>query len=141
MLPGTPNSWNFQAPRNDGWVQIVGVISDTPNDGLRDPVLPTVYVPFTLVIGISYNVVVRTQGNPLSFVRSIRERVHRRDADQMTLEMHTAEEQLNSQGFASERFVTTVFLAFAFLATTSTAFAKAAPSSSMTCATVGFQTP
>ena len=110
-----PNSWNFQAPRNDGWVQIVGVVSDTPNDGLRDPVLPTVYVPFTLVIGISYDVVVRTQGNPLSFVRSIRERVHRRDADQMTLEMHTAEEQLNSQGFARERFVSTVFLAFAFL--------------------------
>jgi hypothetical protein len=110
-----PNSSNFQAPRNDGWVQIVGVVSDTPNDGLRDPVLPTVYVPYTLLIGIAYDVVVRTQGNPLSFVRSIRERVHRRDADQMTLEMSTAEERLDSEGFARERFVTTVFLAFAFL--------------------------
>jgi putative ABC transport system permease protein len=108
-------SWTLQAPRNDGWVQIVGVVSDTPNDGLRDPVLPTVYVPYTLVANDAFDVVVRTEGDPLTFVRSIRERVHRRDADQMALEMTTAEERLNSEGLARERFVTVVFIAFAFL--------------------------
>jgi ABC-type antimicrobial peptide transport system permease subunit len=59
--------------------------------------------------------VVRTEGDPLSFVRSIRERIHRRDPDQMTLEMTTAEERLNSEGFARGRFVTVVFLTFAIL--------------------------
>ena len=108
-------SWTLQSPRNDGWVQIVGVVSDTPNDGLRDPVLPTVYVPYTLVVNDAFDVVVRTEGNPLTFVRLIRERVHRRDADQMTLEVTTAEERLNSEGLARERFVTVVFFAFAFL--------------------------
>jgi ABC-type antimicrobial peptide transport system permease subunit len=108
-------SWMLQAPRNDGWIQIVGVSSDTPNDGLRDPVLPTVYVPYTLVVNDAFDVVVRTQGDPLTFVRSIRERIHRLDADQMTLEMTTAEERLNSEGFARERFLTIVFLVFAFV--------------------------
>ena len=108
-------SWTLQSPRNDGWVQIVGVVSDTPNDGLRDPVLPTVYVPYTLVVNDAFDVVVRTQGNPLSFVRSIRERIHRLDADQMTLEMTTAEERLNSEGLARERFLTIVFLVFALV--------------------------
>jgi putative ABC transport system permease protein len=108
-------SWTLQSPRNDGWVQIVGVVSDTPNDGLRDSVLPTVYVPYTLVVNDAFDVVVRTQGNPLSFVRSIRERIHRLDADQMTLEMTTAEERLNSEGLARERFLTIVFLVFALV--------------------------
>jgi predicted permease len=108
-------SWTLQAPRNDGWVQIAGVVSDTPNDGLEDPVLPTVYVPYTLVANDAFDVVVRTEGNPLAFVQSIRERIHGLDADQMTLEMTTAEERLNSEGFARERFVTVVFLAFASL--------------------------
>jgi len=49
----------------------------------RDPVLPTVYVPYTLVANDAFDVVVRTEGDPLTFVRSIRERVQRRDADQI----------------------------------------------------------
>jgi predicted permease len=108
-------SWTLQAPRNDGWVQIVGLVSDTPNDGLKDPVLPTVYVPYTLVANDAFDVVVRTEGDPLSFVRSIRERIHGLDADQMTLEMTTAEERLNSEGLARERFLTIVFLVFALV--------------------------
>lgn len=108
-------AWTLQSPRNDGWVQIVGVVSDTPNDGLREPIWPTVYVPYTLVSNDAFDVVVRTQGNPLTFVRPIRERVHRLDADQMTLEMITADERLDSEGLARERFATLVFLSFAFL--------------------------
>jgi predicted permease len=108
-------SWMLQAPRNDGWVQIVGVVSDTPNDGLKDPVLPTVYVPYTLVANDAFDVVVRTEGDPLTFVRPIRERIHRLDGDQMTLEMTTAEERLNSEGLARERFLTFVFLVFALV--------------------------
>lgn len=108
-------SWMLQAPRNNGWVQIVGVVSDTPNDGLREPVIPAVYVPYTLVANDAFDVVVRTQGDPLSFVQLIRKQIHARDADQMTLAMTTAEERLGSEGLARERFVTMVFLVFAFL--------------------------
>jgi len=43
-------TWMLAAPGNDGWVQVVGVVADTPNNGLRDPVSPTVYVPYTLVV-------------------------------------------------------------------------------------------
>jgi putative ABC transport system permease protein len=108
-------SWTVQSPRNDGWVQLVGVVSDTPNNGLTDPVLPTVYVPYTLVANDAFDVVVRTQGDPQTFVRSIREQISQRDRDQMTLQMTTAEERLNSEGLSRERFVTMVFLVFASL--------------------------
>jgi ABC-type antimicrobial peptide transport system permease subunit len=82
---------------------------------LKDPVLPSVYVPYTLVANDAFDVVVRTESDPLTFLRSIRERIHKLDADQMTLEMTTAEERLNSEGLARDRFITVVFLAFALL--------------------------
>ncbi len=108
-------SWMLQAPRNDGWVQIVGVVSDSPNDGLNHPVLPTTYVPYSLVANDAFDVVVRTEGDPLTFLHAIRERIHKLDPDQMTLEMTTAEERLDSEGFARERFVAGLFAAFAIL--------------------------
>src|SRR5437764_13096932 len=70
-------AWMLQAQRNDGWVQIVGVVSDTTNEGLKDPVLTTVYVTSTLVANDAFDIVVRTVGNPLTFVRFIRYRIHR----------------------------------------------------------------
>ena len=68
-----------------------------------------------MIANDAFDVVVRTEGDPLTFVRSIRERIHSLDADQMTLEMTTAEERLNSEGLARERFLTIVFLVFALV--------------------------
>jgi len=107
-------AWMVQSPRNDGWVRVVGIVSDTPNDGLKDPVLSTIYVPYTLVANDAFDVVVRTRGDPLTFVRSIREQIHQLDGDQMTSEGTTADERL-SEGFARERFLTIVFLVFALM--------------------------
>ena len=107
-------AWMVQSPRNDGWVRVVGIVSDTPNDGLKDPVLSTIYVPYTLVANDAFDVVVRTQGDPLTFVRSIREQIHQLDGDQMTSEGTTADERL-SEGLARERFLTIVFLVFALM--------------------------
>jgi hypothetical protein len=33
------------AAGSDGWLQIVGVVADARNDGLRNPIKPSVYVP------------------------------------------------------------------------------------------------
>jgi putative ABC transport system permease protein len=108
-------SWTLEAPQNDGWVQIIGVVSDTPNDGLQESVLPAVSVPYTLVANDSFDVVFRAPGDPRSFERAIREQIHRRDPEQMAGEISTAEEQLDFAGLARERFVTVVFLVFAGL--------------------------
>jgi putative ABC transport system permease protein len=108
-------SWVLESPQNRGWVQIIGVVADTPNDGLQEPVLPAVYVPYTLVVNDAVDLVVRTEGDPLLLAQSIREQIHRLDRDQMTEEVNTAEERLDAEGLARERFVAMVFLAFAFL--------------------------
>ena len=108
-------TWMLEAPGNDGWVQVVGVAADTPNNGLREPVSPTVYVPYTLIANDAFDLIVKTQGNPFAFVRSIREQVHQLDGDQMVSEMTTAEQRLDSEGWSRERFVAALFVSFAFL--------------------------
>src|SRR5882762_3605751 len=108
-------TWMLAAPGNEGWVRVVGVAADTPNNGLREPVSPAVYVPYTLVTDDAFDLIVRTQGNPLGFVRPIREQIHRLDGDQMVNQATTADERLDSEGWARERFVAALFVSFAFL--------------------------
>ena len=108
-------TWILEAPGNDSWVQVVGVAADTPNNGLREPVSPTVYVPYTLVANDAFDLIVKTQGDPLGFVLPIREQIHRLDGDQMVSEMTTAEQRLDSEGWSRERFVAALFVSFASL--------------------------
>jgi ABC-type antimicrobial peptide transport system permease subunit len=78
-------------------------------------VSPTVYVPYTLVANDAFDLIVKTQDDPIGFVRSIREQIHRLDGDQMVSEMTTAEQRLDSEGWSRERFVAALFVSFAFL--------------------------
>ncbi|MGB6690557.1 MAG: ABC transporter permease [Terracidiphilus sp.] len=54
-----------------GWLQIIGVVSDSLDDGLDKPAAPAVYAPYTLVTWQFTQVLVRTQGEPLAMLHSI----------------------------------------------------------------------
>jgi len=43
-LEGEP-PFSQAVPDSNGWLQIIGVVADARNDGLRKPVRPAVYVP------------------------------------------------------------------------------------------------
>ena len=49
-IPGLKNEPPYQpaAAGSEGWIQIVGVVADARNDGLRNPIKPAVYVPYSL---------------------------------------------------------------------------------------------
>src|SRR5688500_9015719 len=64
-----PNAFWRAAPGSDGWFEIIGVAGDTPNVGLHDPPAPSIYVPYTLMVGDSVNVILRTSRDPLSMTR------------------------------------------------------------------------
>lgn len=65
-----------------GWLQIIGTVNDSVNDGLNKPVAPAVYTPYTLVMPPFTQVLVRTQGEPLVQLHSIRQRIATIDPDQ-----------------------------------------------------------
>lgn len=56
----------------ESWLLIVGIVEDSKNDGLRNPVTPAVYVPYTLHMSMGTQILVRSQSSPLTLVRSVR---------------------------------------------------------------------
>ena len=101
------------APGSDGWFEIIGVVGDTPNVGLHEPPAPSIYVPYTLMLGDSVNVILRMSHDPLPMTRSIREAVRSVDPNQPVKVVRTAEEWLADEGWAREQFVTLLLLGFA----------------------------
>jgi putative ABC transport system permease protein len=112
----SPTYFRLAAPGSDGWFEIIGIAGDTPNVGLHEPPAPSIYVPYTLMLSDSLNVILRTSRDPLSMVRSIREAVRSVDPSQPVNVVRTAEDALASAGWARERFVTVLLLGFGVFA-------------------------
>jgi hypothetical protein len=105
--------YRLPAPGSDGWFEIIGVVGDTPNVGLHEPPAPSIYVPYTLMLTDTVNVILRTSHDPLSMTRSIREAVQTVDPNQPVNVVRTAEDALADAGWARERFVMLLLLGFA----------------------------
>lgn len=112
----SPTYFRLAAPGSDGWFEIIGVVGDTPNVGLHEPPAPSIYVPYTLMLSDSLNVILRTSHDPLSMTRSVREAVRTVDPNQPVNVVRTAEDELASAGWARERFVALLLLGFAVFA-------------------------
>ncbi|MGA3211052.1 MAG: ABC transporter permease [Terriglobales bacterium] len=73
-IPGlTPqNRYQVASAQSTAWRQIIGVVGDARNDGVDRPVLPAIYLPYTVVMPPYVQFFVRTQGDPLTYLHSIR---------------------------------------------------------------------
>jgi predicted permease len=112
----SPTPYRLAAPGSDGWFEIIGVVGDIPNVGLHERPAPSIYVPYTLMLSDSLNVILRTSHDPLSMTRSVREALRTVDPNQPLNWIRTAEDALADAGWARERFVTLLLLSFALFA-------------------------
>jgi ABC-type antimicrobial peptide transport system permease subunit len=73
-IPGLkPQSHNQVASaQSTAWRQIIGVVGDARNDGVGGPVVPAIYLPYTAMMAPYAQFFVRTQGDPLTHLHSIR---------------------------------------------------------------------
>ncbi|HTW48956.1 MAG TPA: ABC transporter permease [Acidobacteriaceae bacterium] len=73
-IPGlTPhNRYQAVSAQSTAWRQIIGVVGDARNDGVDQPVVPAIYIPYTALIPAYAQFLVRTQGDPLACLHSIR---------------------------------------------------------------------
>jgi ABC-type antimicrobial peptide transport system permease subunit len=60
------------SPQSTAWRQIVGVVGDVRNDGVDQPVVPAIYIPYTASTRAWVQFFVRTEGDPLASLHSIR---------------------------------------------------------------------
>src|SRR5262249_23570600 len=76
---------------SDGWLQIVGVVADARNDGLRNPIKPAVYVPYSLRLRMFTQILVRTRVAPLSMLREVRQQLVQIDREQQVMRVRDLE--------------------------------------------------
>jgi len=69
-------------PESNNWLQVIGVVADARDDGLRNPVKPAVFVPFSLVVRVWTQILVRTHAAPLAALNRVRAAVKTVDPDQ-----------------------------------------------------------
>jgi predicted permease len=73
-IPGLTSHRHTDAAsaQSTAWRQIIGVVGDARNDGVDRPVVPAIYLPYTVVIPSNVQFFVRTQGDPLTYLHSMR---------------------------------------------------------------------
>jgi putative ABC transport system permease protein len=92
--------------------QIVGVVHDTPNDGLVDPTMPEMYLPFS-VAGMSNLVTVRTHGDPAAATKPVVSQVYAIDRGQPVTSVMTLDRVLQDYQYATPRFNLVLLSVFA----------------------------
>ena len=92
--------------------EVVGVVHDTPNDGLVNPVMPEIYLPFSLS-GISNVLVVRTGLDPSSLTRAVSAQVYAIDSSQPVADVKTLDALLKEDEYSTPRFNLILLSAFA----------------------------
>jgi predicted permease len=112
--------FSIVAPGGDGWLLIVGVIADMRNDGIGQPILPEAFVPYTLVVRMWTQILVRSEVSPLTLLHAIQLKVNSVDHDQQTAgHVDDLEHWIMGQPqWARSHLISWLFAAFAILALT-----------------------
>jgi predicted permease len=117
MLKFDQPSFMFaQAP--DDWLQVIGIVGDSKNDGLQRPVKPMIFLPYTFVLPPDQVFFVRASGDPVTTLRSVRQRLREISSEFIVADSpnYSLAWRLDTQGWGQERFIATLFGLFAFLA-------------------------
>jgi hypothetical protein len=116
-LEGNPAT--VLSPPNVGatWFQIVGIVGDARNDGLRSAPRPSVYVPYTFSMGEGTEILVRSQVPPLTLLHAVREQLRAVNPDQTSGGAYDLESRLTYEPeWQQEHLAAWIFGVFAWLA-------------------------
>ena len=95
----------------------MGVVADARNDGLRNPIKPAVYVPYTLRLRMFTQILVRTRMAPLSVLRDVRAQLVQIDREQQVMRVRDLEGWITGLSeYAQQKLVATLFEVFSVLA-------------------------
>lgn len=96
-------------------IEIVGVVANTQNRGLRNPPAPEIFVPMHQELNNQMFLLVRTAGDAAAMLPTVRRAIASLDADQPIYSVQTLEEALAASTFR-QRSPMVLFGVFAFVA-------------------------
>ncbi len=119
-LPGIDgNPATILSPPNIAttWLQIVGIVEDARNDGLRNVARPAVYVPYTFSMAEGMEILVRSQVPPLTLLHAVGEQLREINPDQTSGGAGDLETRLTYEPeWQQEHIAAWIFGIFAWLA-------------------------
>jgi putative ABC transport system permease protein len=95
---------DFPDKVDDPWFEVVGVVADSKNQGLQEPPLPEVWVPYSMTGSGDRGILVRTAQEPLSMLEPVRKEIWRTDPNVALTFTGTHESFIQRFSFAGPRF-------------------------------------
>jgi putative ABC transport system permease protein len=103
------------AREEDSIFEIIGVVSDAMNSGVRDPVRPEAFMPYSVTGAFERVLMVRAAGNPLALVNTVRREIWALDRNVAVTMTDTLANFLKNYSYSQPRFVLTVLAVFAIV--------------------------
>jgi ABC-type antimicrobial peptide transport system permease subunit len=108
MLATLPDS-----PVANPTFEIVGVVADAKNQGLQDPILPEIFIPYATTGAFERGLLVRTTGTPMALLNSVRKEIWAVDRNVALTNTDSLVESLKRFSYAEPRFGLVVLGVFA----------------------------
>jgi len=93
--------------------EIIGVISDARNQGIRDPLMPEAFIPYTLTGAFERGILVRTATEPNALLNSVRREIWAVDRGVALTNTGTLKGFLAQFSYAEPRFALVLLAIFA----------------------------
>jgi putative ABC transport system permease protein len=93
--------------------EVVGVVSDAKNQGIREPPIPEAFVPYTVTASYERGVLVRTAGEPMALLNAVRREIWAVDSDVALTLTGTMRGFLKSNSYSGPEFTLAVLGLFA----------------------------
>jgi putative ABC transport system permease protein len=84
--------------------EIIGVVVDVKNQGLQDPVIPEMWVPYTVTGSFERGILVRTANEPLGMLNAVRQEIWATDRSVALTLTGTLEGYISQFSYAGPRF-------------------------------------
>jgi predicted permease len=68
----------------DSWLQVIGIVGDARNDGLRNPIKPAIYVPYSLNMWKGTQILVKSDVPPVTLLHTVQLQLAAVNPDQQT---------------------------------------------------------
>ena len=102
-----------ESPVREPVFEIVGVISDARNQGIRDPALPEIFIPHAITGAFDRAIMVRTAGPPANMIESVRREIWAVDRGVALGFTTSLEGWMNQNVYAQPRFGMVMMAVFA----------------------------
>jgi predicted permease len=102
-----------ESPVEEPSFEIVGVVADAKNQGVREPAQPEALIPHTLTAAMGRGILVKTAGSPLSVLNSLKREVWAVDRRVAVTQVGLLRDFLDQYSYAEPRLSLTVMAVFA----------------------------